>query len=254
MPHLIACQLGSYGKYVDRAWSHLPTIGIQNVEIDVPAANEIADMHSRLADHGLAVSSMHGIVDIASEQVVESMRPQFDMCTQFGTHYMFVSVQAGDVPRDVVWQRLRDIGAVAGEHDVTVVMETHPDLITNAAVALQTMREVDHPNVRINFDTANIYYYNENVTASGELAKVIGYVGSLHLKDTAGGLHEWNFPTLGQGVVDFTSVFALLDDAGFTGPCTMELEGAKGLERTQSEQLAHVADSAAFLRSLGVMP
>ena len=39
-----------------------------------------------------------------------------------------------------------------------------------------------------------------------------------------GGYHDGAFPELGQGVVDFAGVFAVLNGRGFTGPFTIELD------------------------------
>ena len=54
-----------------------------------------------------------------------------------------------------------------------------------------------------------------------ELAKVLDYVAGVHLKDSGGGYKAHDFPTLGQGVVDFAAVFAQLNARGFTGPFTL---------------------------------
>ena len=43
----------------------------------------------------------------------------------------------------------------------------------NGDIALETMKAVDHPNIRINFDTGNVYYYNHDVTAVAEVQKII---------------------------------------------------------------------------------
>ena len=95
--------------------------------------------------------------------------------------------------------------------------------------------------------------YNENMTAVGELAKVIDYVASIHLKDTSGIYQEWNFPVLGTGVVDFPEIFRMLDGRGFAGPFTMELEGTKGVKFDEAGQLRYIADSAAYLRRIGAL-
>lgn len=112
------------------------------------------------------------------------------------------------------------------------------------------MEAIKHPAVRVNFDTANVYFYNQNVTAVGELGKVIDYVASVHLKDTTGGYEDWTFPTLGTGVVDFAEVFRMLNARGFAGPFTMELEGTKGVELDEAGQLKYIADSVAYLRRI----
>jgi len=75
-------------------------------------------------------------------------------------------------------------------------------------------------------------------------------VRSVHLKDTNGGYRTWYFPALGDGVVDFAGVFHLLNDRGFYGPFTFELEGIQGESLTEAETRARVARSLDHLRSL----
>ena len=63
-----------------------------------------------------------------------------------------------------------------------------------------------------------------NTTVEECVEKIIKYVGSVHLKDTDGKPKSFDFPPLGDGVVDFPGVFRLLNEAGFYGPWTFELE------------------------------
>jgi sugar phosphate isomerase/epimerase len=107
--------------------------------------------------------------------------------------------------------------------------------------------------VRVNFDTANVYYYNRDVDAVTELKKLIEYVASVHLKETNGQYETWHFPALGKGVVDFPEIFRLLNARGFYGPFTMELEGIKGEEWDEAATIQCVADSVAYLRRIGAM-
>lgn len=254
MPNIIACRLASYADYQDRAWTHLPQIGIRNVEIPAPPPGELAETKKKLADHGLTATSLQGKTDITQPNAAEVLKPQFEACAALGAKVLFLSVKAGQTDRSIVWQRMRAMGDLAQSFGVTIAVETHPDLATNGDVGAETMKAVNHPNVRINFDTANIYFYNRNRTAISELAKVIDYVASVHLKDTPGGFEEWTFPVLGTGVVDFPAVFKMLGSRGFVGPYTMELEGTQGVQRNEAEQLAYIADSAAYLRTTGVLP
>jgi len=251
MANTIACRILSYGKYQDRGWSHLPEIGIENVEIPVPPPDERAAMKRKLADHGLKATSLQALCDITKPDAVEVMKPQLETCVDFVAKYCFLSAKPGDTDRSLIWERLRGMGDVAASLGVTIVIETHPPLVTNGDLGRQTMEAINHPYVRINFDTANIYFYNENVTAVGELAKLIDSVASVHLKDTSGIYKDWNFPVLGTGVVDFPEVFRMLDGRGFTGPFTMELEGTQGVELDEAGQLRYIADSVAYLRQIG---
>ena len=49
----------------------------------------------------------------------------------------------------------------------------------------------------------------------------------------------------------FQEIFALLDQAGFSGPCTIEIEGIEGETKTEQLVRDRIAESVAFLRRLG---
>ena len=151
------------------------------------------------------------------------------------------------------YDRLHRLGDAVGEHRVYLAMETHPDLCQNAANMLETMAGVGHPWVGINYDTANIYYYNENVDTVEEVRKAAEYVRSVHLKDTFGGFRDGNFPVFGEGIVDFAGVAEVLGRVGFMGPYTMELEG-KQFDAGKPEELAEkVAACVAHLKQVGLV-
>ncbi|HOA72135.1 MAG TPA: sugar phosphate isomerase/epimerase family protein [Phycisphaerae bacterium] len=253
MNHLIACRIASYGKFQERAWSHLPTVGIRYVEMPAPAPNEIQDARRRLADHGLQASSLQGKCQIGKPDAADDLRTQIYACSELGARFLFLSVKKGDTPEKDVWERMREIGDLARAENVTIVMETHPDLVTNGDVGRRTMEAINHPNVRINYDTANVYYYNEGIDSVAELTKLIDYVAAVHLKETNGGFKTWHFPALGQGIVNFPEIFRLLDARGFAGPYTMEIEGIEGVEWDEVAQLRAIEDSVSYLRRIGVM-
>ena len=136
---------------------------------------------------------------------------------------------------------------------MVVALETHKGPTQNAEAMLALMAEVNHPNVRLNFDTGNIAYYNDGVDPCDELEKVKQFVRNVHLKDSRGKLEDWYFPAVGDGgAVDFSRVREILDAVGFAGPYTIEIEGIggepePGLEARQDR----VARSAAHLRKCG---
>ena len=224
-----------------------------HVEVGVPSAESVDALQSELDAHGLTATSLLGRCDVQSETVVADFQTTLDIASQMGVNIIFVSVHAGDTDRNVAYDRLRAIGENAAPAGIKVCLETHPDLIHNGDIALETMKAVNHPNICVNFDTGNVYYYNHNVTAVSEVEKVIPHVGAVHLKDTNGGYRTWHFPTLGEGVVDFKAVFQTLNDAGFYGPFTMELEGIEGENLDEAGVQARVAGSLQHLKDIGVI-
>lgn len=253
MENIIACNLGSYRQFGAGAYAHLSEIGLTNVEIGVPSAESVDEVQSNLNAHGLTATSLLGRCDIQSETVVPDFQSTLEIADQMGVKIIFVSVHAGETDKNAVYDRLRAIGENAAPSGIKVCLETHPDLIHNGDIALETMQAVNHPNICVNFDTGNVYYYNHNVTAVGEVEKVIPHVGAVHLKDTNGGYRTWHFPALGEGVVDFKAVFQTLNAAGFYGPFTMELEGIEGEDLNEAGVQARVANSLQHLKDIGVI-
>jgi sugar phosphate isomerase/epimerase len=201
-------------------------IGITHLEIVMRDPGQTVDDVRRLLDPlGMQVASLHAPSPIEDDAVFTMIEDYARRATALGAKSLFVSVHTGDKPREWAYPRLRRLGDVAGEFGVALAMETHPNLCQNGDEMRQTMEAVDHPCVGVNFDCANVYYYNRDVTAAGEIAKVAKWVKSVHLKDTDGGFESEHFPVLGRGVVDFGAVFATLAEVGFHGPYTLELEG-----------------------------
>ena len=115
------------------------------------------------------------------------------------------------------------------------------------------MRELDHPQLRLNVDTGNLPYYNEMISVEIALAKVCHLVKSLHLKDSMGQFGQWYFPALGEGgAIDFLRIYQIMRDLNFKGPYTIEIGGIEGEgELSLDEYHQRVVRSVAFLRRIG---
>jgi len=155
--------------------------------------------------------------------------------------------------RKIVVGHLRRLGETAEGVGVVLALETHKGPTENADAMLALMSEVDHPHVRLNFDTGNIGYYNAGVDPCDELEKVKDLVRNVHVKDNRGKPEDWYFPAVGDGgAVDFTRVRTILDSVGFQGPYTIEIEGILGEPEPGLEgRQERVARSAAHLRRCG---
>jgi len=253
LTNLIACRPASYRKYADLAFEYLPRAGIYHVEIGPPGQDEVEKVKGELGEHGLTASSLATGCDLGDRGSIEELEIAMDVARQMDVGVIFCSTKSGGLPLQEAYGRLAELGDVARSCGTVLSMETHPDLCQNADQMLATMSGVDHPAVRINFDTANIYFYNEGVRGVDELERVKKYVASIHLKDTNGSAKTWYFPTLGQGVVDFPKVFGTLNELGFEGPFTMEMEGIKGEDLSLDETHQRILDSMEYLRSIGAI-
>jgi sugar phosphate isomerase/epimerase len=249
----LAVRITSYGKFQDAAWEHLPGIGVHYLFLPVPKPEEVDALMQKLEKSGLKALVVRGDTDWSKDDCVDKLAGQLAVCEKMGVRFMFLSVKCNGAPKEAVYERLRKAGDAARKHNVTLTFETHPELGTNGDVQLETMAAVNHPNVRVNFDTANVYFYNKGIDGVAELRKIRDYVAAVHLKDTSGEFHGWHFPALGRGIVDFRQTFAVLAEIGFHGPFTLEIEGFEGEEKTERLMCDRIAESLGYLRGLGVL-
>lgn len=249
--NMLAIRLASYYDAQDEALAHAASCGFKYVFMNIIPPEKVEETQKELAKYGLKVAVFRGDTDLSRPSSVDELAEQLATCEKMGVRYMFLSPKHSGFPKVVAIHRLKQIGEIARRHGVTIGLETHPDLGTNGDVHAETMRAIDHPNIRVNFDCANITFYNKGADAVTELKKCIDYVGTVEIKDHDGQYKSWHFPTLGQGVVDIPAVLGLLKQHHYRGPITIEVEGCQGVQKTREEIKQGIAESAAYLRTLG---
>jgi len=249
-PFRLACRLANYGQDLEAGLAHIRDMGLHYVFMSIPKPEEVETVQKQLQALGLEILVVRGDTNLSQEACLEELRVQFETCKRLGVQYMFLSPKRHDAPFEVIYDRLRKAGDLAAANGVTLVLETHPDLGTNGEVHVATMKAINHPNVRVNFDTANITYYNHDAKAAEELEKCVDYLATMEVKDHNGAFETWNFPALGEGVIDFPSVFKVLRAHNYTGPITIEVEGVKGVEWSLEDKKKALEASVAYLRGI----
>ena len=128
-------------------------------------------------------------------------------------------------PRDQ-WQwaveQVREIGRYAETLGLEVAVELEPfhlSLINSVDRMSTFLNDVAHPAVRANVDISHLVLAND---APEKLRKLAGRIAHVHLSDCDGRKHG-DLPP-GRGVVDFPTYLQALDDAGFSGTISIELE------------------------------
>jgi inosose dehydratase len=275
MPPIVSCLTNSYGRFGARgAIENLRAAGLEYLELPIRAAGsqsifgdeplvttessgaDVRAVLSLLADHGVQLASCNITSgNPLQRDVVDVTKRKLDIAAELGVQLVVGGAgEAADTEELAqLYKNLREIGDYAATHGITYCFETHPGICVNHRYMLLTMEELQHPNLRINFDTGNILYYNNNICVEVALAKVCPYVKHLHLKDSMGNPGEWYFPALGYGgAVDFLQVLHIMRGCGFRGPYSLELEGIRGEpELTLANYQQRIIDSVDTLKSCG---
>jgi len=140
-------------------------VGLTRVEISLGPDDDAGEARELLAANGLVAATLSAPCPLADESVFEVFENYAAKGAALGCTSLFTSARAGELPLQVAYDRLRRLGEIAAAHGLKIGLETHPDLCENGAKAAATMAEINHPAVGVNYDTANVYYYNRAVSA-----------------------------------------------------------------------------------------
>lgn len=167
-----------------------------------------------------------------------------------GCHVGFVP----EDPANPIYGEMRDLvrrlADHAAGHQQTFALETGQE---PAHVLLKFLKEVDRPNVGINFDPANLILYG-----TGDPIEALGILGphvlSVHCKD--GDWPPAHIPgslgkerPLGRGAVGVQRFLDQLLHVGFRGPLTIERE-----THDQDERMLDIAMAVKLLKHLTGVP
>ena len=161
-----------------------------------------------------------------------------------------LSLHAGFLPerdapnRAAILEVLAEAGKLAAARGITLAFETGQE---TAVLLRQTLDELGLPNLKVNFDPANMLLYD-----MGDPIRAVEILGpdirSVHVKDArrpiAAGQWGQEVP-LGQGQVNIREFVSALKKNGYTGPLIIEREVGD-----QAGRLRDVAHGLAYLRDL----
>ena len=143
-----------------------------------------------------------------------------------------VSCHIGFIPSDPaspVYAELlgiaREVCAFCADHGQDFVLETGQE---SASTLLAFLGDADRPNLRVNFDPANMILYNSGDPLEA-LQLLQDHVVSVHCKDGLSPVAPGMLGSecaLGDGEVDFPAFLSLLRKMGYAGLLTIEREHA----------------------------
>jgi L-ribulose-5-phosphate 3-epimerase len=247
------------------AYRQFPALGIRHVEVPcgptgmAPFAPELivgdalTAFKERLAGFGVEPITVGAYCDVLTQ--TDALKRRIDFAQTIGAKIVVSDATRRHEVDGEDWtklvQTLRQLGDHAVSRGVKLALETHGGITRNGALCARLLDEVNHAAVGVNYDTGNIYYYNDGFDPAEDVKLIAHRVIQVHLKDTRGGKGDWLFCGLGEGRVDFPAIVKTLRASGFDGPWSLEIEGERGEDLTRAQSAERIARSVAYLRSIG---
>jgi sugar phosphate isomerase/epimerase len=266
MADRLAASTNTYHSYsLEEALDGIARAGFRSVELtSVPGWTEhvrrdaddaeIQRVKDLLARHGLTAVSLSGHSDLVSDEGVAEFRKALAIARKLGVDKITTSTgghadtSSGslDEQRQAFLERIGPLADEAARDGIDICLETHGGLLATGQISKALIAEIGRPNVGINYDPGNVIHYGD-VRPEDDLPEAADTVTHMHVKDQIGGVGVWNFPTVGTGDVDFPELFRVLDEAGFDGPCSIEIEfqgepwpPLEEVDRAMAESYAYV--------------
>lgn len=142
----------------------------------------------------------------------------------------------GDPNRKGLLDTLQRAAGIAADRNITLALETGQE---TADLLRKTLDELKLPNLKVNFDPANILLYN-NGDPIAALEQLVPYLRSVHLKDAIPPAKSGDWGTevpLGTGEANIPLFVQKLRSVGFTGSLMIERE--VGNQRERVRDIAH---------------
>jgi L-ribulose-5-phosphate 3-epimerase len=238
MFNILAGHTNSYHTYgLDESLAGISKAGFKYVELSavrgwtehVPLEAtdaQIEEILTKLDKYGLRISSLSGHSDLTEPSGLVDGKKAVDLCAKMDINVLCTAVggHAGkEENKSAFLKHIFDLADYAAQHNVFVALEVHGDIMATGQISIPLIKEINRANVRINYDTANCILYG-GVQAVDDIRPVVPYLSHVHLKDKAGEDKEWNFPAVGEGYIDFGAVLKILQEEGYTGPYSVEIE------------------------------
>lgn len=275
MTNRIAVLTNTYhGFTLDEALQGIAAAGFRYVELAAVRGwtehvmpemktEQLEEVKTKLSDLGLTAIGLSGHCDLMKKERLEDFRKNMDLASFFGCSYIISSVgeaHFGDekeVPEDVLVENLRALVPDLEKRNLVMAIETHgPDYGTGEALA-DVVKAVGSSCVGINYDTANAVFWGGAEDPVQEVRNCLPEVRYVHLKDKDGDLKDWNFPAVGKGKLNLKGFMEVLDDAGYAGPYSIEIEFTEDFTMRdkvpEDLEIANraVKESYEYLRSIG---
>ena len=236
MDRIVSVSTMAYDGYpLETALDELAALGVRYVE---PASvdkifqhlveEDFCDRRAAWLREQLAQRNMHCIslsahMDLTGSDSVERFHRRLEFARNIGARC--VNSIAGPIGKlEEFRKNIAPIADRARDLGVLIALENHGDLLDREQQALDFIRQVNHPAVRINYDTGNAWYYSKGaINPVEELAVLAPVVAHVHVKSPkiVEGLLRW--VALGDGVLDLPALARVLTERMPRVPVSYEL-------------------------------
>ncbi|MDR2553079.1 MAG: sugar phosphate isomerase/epimerase [Treponema sp.] len=188
----------------------------------------IGRIEQKLASLGLVCNALSGHCNLMDPRRLEDFRANMALAARLGARYIISSTGEAHFGKDEVFaddvlaQNITALVPDLRRYGLTLALEVHGEYGSGASLK-PVVEKIGSDHVGINYDTGNVVFYG-GVDPEEDIAACAPLIKFVHLKDKTGGRGVWNFPPLGRGELKLEALINRLNDMGYRGPYSVEIE------------------------------
>jgi L-ribulose-5-phosphate 3-epimerase len=197
----------------------------EHVPLDADG-NTLGGIQRMLNKLGLIAVSLSGHSDLTSASGLEDGIKALDLCQRLGIDIMNTAVGGHYSEHEDEAGFMGNIFALAdaaAQRNIQIGLEIHGEITSSCRAARPIIERINRPNVRVNYDTANVEFYG-GLSAVEDLPDNTDLLIHCHLKDKGAEGKVWDFPAVGKGHIDFKKILNIFKKSDYSGPFTVEIE------------------------------
>lgn len=177
----------------------------------------------QLCEHGLGCFAIAGHVDLTEEPQLNYFLKKIEFAARIGAK--FVNTNSGPKSRLAEFRvSIRRVIKQAEKWGITVCLESHGDIVDTAKDGARILKEINHPLIRLNYDTGNTYFYQKGkISIEEDIKEGFEFLEHVHLKDISISGNSVRYRPLGKGDLNFPAIFNSLKALGREIPIGIEI-------------------------------
>lgn len=212
----------------DAAGRDFPVIGTDAAPINA------AELAKNCRDQGLQPVMMFSGIYPEHADAVRVFKSRIEQAEAAGISQILTFGHTEGANRDLWIKRFRELGPVAQDHGVLIVIKQHGGESGTGAACARIVAEINHPSVKVNYDAGNVMDYLD-LDPLKDIQSCASEIRSFCIKD-----HR-NFPKdedcgPGFGEIDHYKLLNTVTATGLTMPLCCENIFAPGVPRPRTPE------------------
>ncbi len=233
----LACATSCYGFQVnfEDTVNHISNLGFQNIEImaipnwfehlkpEEMNKEDLLNVKELLNTLNIKPIALSGHCELGHRNESSRLKERISLAATLDINQVVCG--SGEITNveeeNQFYKSLEENIAFAEENNIILTLETGGNFIPTGKKLSAILKDFNSPYLGATFDPANVLT-SSKVDPIKDIEYVLPYLSHIHIKEFKN--HNKDYPPIGEGIIDFNSLFLLLYKEEYNGKFSFEVD------------------------------